>query len=69
MQPKLRETSSTAGPCGRYRSMSAVEYAPRVQNSTATPPITIARKPSEANDVVDESCDGELALGLVFEPK
>ena len=43
--------------------MSVVEYAPCVQNSTARPPIAIARHYL----FVDQRDDSQLALGLVLE--
>ena len=69
MQPKLRETLVDS------RSVWEIQIDVSSRVRAASPKLD--RNPSNhdrakaerANDVVDESCDGELALGLVFETK
>jgi hypothetical protein len=69
MQPKLRETLVDSRSVGEIQ----IEVSSRVR--AASPELDRntsnhdRAKAERANDVVDESCDGELALGLVFEPK
>jgi hypothetical protein len=68
-KPKLRETLVDRRPVreiqidvtGRVRAAS-----PELDCNTSNHDRAEAEL---ANDVVDESCDGELAFGLVFEPK
>ena len=69
MQPKLRETLVDS------RSVWEIQINVRSRVRAASPKLDRnasnhdRAKAERANDVVDESCDSELALGLVFEPK
>ena len=69
LQPKLRETLVDS------RSVWEIQIDIGSGVRAASPKLDRdasnhdRAKTQRANDVVDESCDGELALGLVFEPK
>ena len=69
MQPKLRQTLVDS------RSVWEIQIDVSRRVCAASPKLDRnasdhdRAKAERANDVVDESCDGELALGLVFEPE
>ena len=69
MQPKLRQTLVDSRSVWEVQidvSSRVRAASPKLDGNTSNHDRAKAER---ANDFVDESCDGELALGLVFEPE